>query len=649
MRARSVDPRRTASAFRRGGLTALVLVLAVTLVSASPAKLKTKVDKAAVKSAPEIGAKSLVKLPLGTELESKGKRGEWFEVELTRDGQTIAGFIHEMLVEPMPEIPAATPATPATGPDNEIAAEISAGLDSARDLVRQGRDLDKAGDALDGLLAKAFRLDGAENRKSLAVEIYLWKGLARIGQGKDAAGLLDFRRMFDVDPAAAKAATRNIAAPRIIALLETAELQSLGKVIEYSLEVRTEPAGARVVVDGKDLGPTPGTFRLPSPLFVLEVKMPGYAPVREDVSLVSASDQRTYALAPLKRDMSLSSNPAGAMVTLDGKDTGFVTDCSLAGLSFGHHTLALRKPLYMDWSGGFEIGDEEKPEIRVDLIGLSYVSAGPWGTGLIDKTTSVLAGDPRGSFYVFDESPARLKKLTVEGGIAPGWSAAAPEIREIKSPAAMAVDAAGTIYIADEKRNIVLKVAPDGGSAVSWNGRGGGTSEFRGPAALACDAAGNVYVAEAPNSRVKKYSATGEFIRTWGAEGSGDGQFQLPRALAVSPAGDVYVLDKNRVQRFSPDGVFRGAIGGPGRGEGLFEDPRGLAVDGAGCVFVTDAGSHLVQKFGPDGRFLCSWGGRGREEGKLWGPADVRTDAQGRVLVLEKGNGRVQAFVVGGR
>ncbi len=627
----------------------LVLCLGVALAGAAPVKLKTTVDKAAIKSAPEIRAKSLVKLPLGTALEAKGKRGEWFEVEFNKEGQKVAGFIHEMLVEEVPEAPAVQPSPTASATlADEVAAEIAAGLDSVRDRIRQNSGLDEAEDVLDGLLAKAFRLDEPGKRRSLAVEIYLWKGLGRIGQGKDAAGLLDFRRMFDVDPGAAKEATRNIATPKVVALLETAERQSLGQVVEYKLDVSTEPAGARVVVDGKDLGPTPGTFRLPAPMFVLEVRKPGYAPIREDIFLASASGQKSYVLEPVKREMDLSSTPAGAMVTLDGKPTGLVTNCRLPGLAFGRHTLGLSKPLYLDWSGEFEVGDQEGLELKVDLIGRGYVSAGLWGGDEIGKVPAALAGDSRGFFYVFDESPARLKKLTPEGQVVPGWSAKAPELREIKIPSAMAVDGAGTIYIADDKRNIVLKVSPDGGTAVAWNGRGGGTSEFRGPSGLACDASGNIYVAEALNNRVKKYSAAGEFIRAWGAE-AGEGQLQSPRALAVSAAGDVYVLDKSRVLRFSADGAFRGAMGGPGRTEGLFQDPQGLAVDGPGCAYVADAGSHLVQKFGPDGRFICAWGGRGREEGKLWGPAGVRTDAQGRVLVLEKGNGRVQAFVVGGR
>jgi sugar lactone lactonase YvrE len=635
------------SALARGGGKALagpclLLAAAIVLAAAAPARVKTIVDDATIKIAPQIAAKTVVKLALGTTLEVKGKKGEWFEVELDKDGEKVSGYIHEMLVKEVAEEPPAAPAVPG------LAAEIRGGLDSARDLIRQERDLDQAVDKLDGLLAKAFAVDEAERRKSLAVEIYLWKGIARTDQGRDADGLAELRRMFDVDAAAAREATRNIATPKIVALLDLAEKQSRGLISEYTLEVATEPAGARVVVDGKDLGPTPGTFRLPSPQFVLEVEKAGYVPVREEVLLTSASARRTYALALATRDLALSSRPPGASVVLDGKATGLVTDCRLTGLAPGRHSLGLSKPLYLDWAGEFEIGGEENPELKVDLVGRSYVGAGLWAEGAVDAPSS-LAADTRGFLYVLEAGPTRLEKLTPEGQTVPGWTSRAPELRDLKGPAALAVDGEGTIYIADEKRNAVLKVAPDGSSAVSWNGRGGGTSEFRGPSGVACDRAGNVYVAEAANNRVKKYSAAGEFLATWGAEGTADGRFQSPRALAVSVSGDVYVLDKNRVQRFSADGAFLGSIGGPGRTEGLFQDPQGLAVDGRDCVYVADAGSHLVQKFGPDGRFLCAWGGRGREEGKLWGPAGLLVDARGRVLVLERGNGRIQIFAVGSR
>jgi DNA-binding beta-propeller fold protein YncE len=627
----------------------LLLVASLTGLSA-PVKVKTVVDNAGLKSAPEIGAKSLVKLPLGTILEVLDKQGEWYKVSLDNEGQPLTGFIHEMLVEEAPESSGLEPEPEGSGtaaPDP--AAEIEAGVETAKEAIRQEQNLAEAEEALDGLLAKVFRLDDPRRARSLAIEIYLWLGIGQVAGGDDARALREFKKMFDVDPVAAKEATRNIATPKIDALLKLAEQESLGLIVDFGLEVVSDPSAAEVFIDGRDAGPTPGTFHSPVPRFVLEVKKTGYVPVREEVFLTSPSAKRDYRLELLRRDLALASIPPGAAVSLDDRETGLRTDCRLEGLTFGSHSLRLTKDFYLDWTGTVEVGEAENPAVRAVLVGRSYSASGTWGergSGLLDEPTA-LALDKEGFLYVVDESSDRVKRLGPDGRPDSTWRIQAPEIEDLKLATSAAFDPQANLYITDYRRNFILKVAPDGRSASRWTGEGGGTSEFRMPAGIDFDSRGNIYVVEAGNNRVKKYSAAGQFRKSWGSEGSADGQFILPRAIAVNERDEVYVLDKARVQKFSSEGEFQASWGGEGRGDGQFENPLGLAVDSAGCVYVADTENHRVQKFEAEGRLITAWGGKGREPGQMGYPLAVRVRTGGRVFVLERDNERVQVFTVG--
>ena len=617
---------------------------------ADPVKVKTVVDNAGIKATPEIGAKSLIKLPLATVVTVLDKQGEWFKVSCDKDGKTYTGFIHEMLVEETAE-PAEAESKPeaAAAASSDPAGEIEAQVEAAKALIRQEKSLVEAEDALGGLLAKSIGLADPKKQKALVIEIYLWLGISRVTRGDEAAGLKEFRRMFDVDTAAAREATRNIATPKIDALLKLAEQESLGLISDYGLEVISDPPDARVFFDGQDMGSTPGTFRWASPKFVLELKKAGFVPVREDVLLLAVSSKKSFRLEFLQRDLSLSSVPPGAAVFVDGRDTGRITNCRVEGLAFGRHEIRLARNYYLDWTSSVEITDAEQPLLQADLVGKSYAPAGSWGergSGLFDNPIA-LAADREGFLYVLDESSGRVVKLTAEGRAAADWKVTAPEWAELKSPTALAVDAQGILYLADGRRHVILKVGRDGRSASVWKGEGGGTSEFRLPAAMAFDSAGHVYVIESGTCRIKKYSGRGDFIRTWGTEGKGDGQFLQPRAVAVNGRDEIFVLDRSRVQKFSADGAFLASWGEAGRGEGQFQNPRGLAVDAAGAVYVADSDNHRVQKFEAGGRLVAVWGAKGRDQGRFSEPVSIWVGGQGIVHVLEKGNERIQRFVVG--
>ncbi|MFZ2053983.1 MAG: hypothetical protein WAU81_07265, partial [Candidatus Aminicenantales bacterium] len=76
-----------------------LLIISLGFAPAAAVNVKVIVDNASIKATPEIGGKTLANLPLGTILEAESKQGEWYKVTTTKDGATVSGYIHELLVE----------------------------------------------------------------------------------------------------------------------------------------------------------------------------------------------------------------------------------------------------------------------------------------------------------------------------------------------------------------------------------------------------------------------------------------------------------------------------------------------------------------------------------------------------------------------
>jgi hypothetical protein len=623
--------------------------LAAALQSApAPVRLKTIVDEAGVKATPEIGSKSLVKLPLGMIVEAQEKKGEWYKVTVTIEGSQVSGFIHEMLVEAVGD-GGDLAGIERGGAQTYLTAQIDLKIGEAKELVRKGQDLTGALQTLDELLPRLFRLDDLKAQRQLAADIFYWMGLARITQGDEPGGLREFKKMFEVDADSARAAGRNISQPNIAALLKQAEQEFLGVVVDYTLEVSSQPAEAEATVNEKDKSLTPATFHSRSPKFVVEVKKNGYKPIREEVYLASELERKEYALELLSRSIKVVSHPAGAAVHVDGRNTGQMTDCLLEGMALGTYQIRLVKNNYADWQSQLAVTEGDGPlTLESYLAAKAYAPQSDWtgepGQAFLEPVS--IAAGPGGEVFVADESPFKLRKFNAEGKWQKDWALDQQALGEVRNPGGLAVDGAGQIYVTDIRRHMVMKIDPAGRLVTRFGKEGSGPEDFKVPADVAVDSQGFVYVVDWGNSRLKKYSSTGQAIKTWGGRGETDGLFNLPRAVAVSAKDEVFVLDKSRVQRFSADGLFLGAWGRAGSGPGEFREPMGLFVDGAGSVYVADSDNSRLQKFDDKGGFLVQWGGRGREPGKMSFPIDLLVDSQGRVLVVERDNSRVQVFVV---
>jgi DNA-binding beta-propeller fold protein YncE len=626
----------------------LLFFLLVTL-EAAPVKIKVILDNASVKATRAIGGKTLIQVPLNTVLDAESKQGDWYKVTW----QGVSGYMHAMNVEEVTERELAREEAVGAGrlakSQAEIVAEIGVKMEEGRKQIRIEKDFEKAITLLKPLIAEVFNVSDHNKQKELGAELYLWLGLASVGQGDAYSALNEFKNMFTVDHSYAKEITRNILDPEVVALIEQAEKQFLGLVTEYSVEILTEPKEAKIKIDGQDIGLSPEIYRTANPKIVIEIEKAGYKPVRDEVFITQATTKKEYPLERAGINVEVKSSPQGAEVYLDGVDTKKMTDCVLPLVAFGAHKIKVVKENYAEWEREMKIEEREEPlVVEMVLTPAKYTYILKWGgtaSGLFDQPSGI-AIDRENNIYIVDSGRTKMKKINPEGRVQTSWGDTGKQFRIIKNPTSVAVDNQGNVYVTDEKTNSFLKFDRTGTYKGKWGTEGSGGLQFNTPSGVAVDSKNNIYIVDSGNHRVKKYSNQGVLNKIWGKQGAADGDFVYPKGIAVSKKDEVFVVDRTRVQKFSLEGEFVASWGNQGAADGEFNNPQGIFVDNNNFVYVADSGSNRIQKFDENGKFIAKWGTPGANNGQMQFPVDIAVDSNSYVYVVERDNNRVQLFGV---
>lgn len=590
-------------------------------------------------------------LPLNTILEADAKRGEFWKVTVNLNGVKTSGYVHEFMVTEVSESEAEGAAAPvgSVKTQDQLAAEIQVKLVETKEMIVQLKDLAKAVDNLKLLIAKVFGLEDLQKQKQLACDIYLWIGHASAKQDDDAAAIREYRNMFEVDYRTAKNATENISESNAFRLINIAEKQYNGVFDGYTLQIETDPKEAVIKIDGEVKGRSPDVYTIQVPRVTLEIEKEGYKPIKEIVALKETKTTWSRTLECLGRTVRVSSNPPGASVFLDGRDSGKVTDCEIPLVPYGPHTLKVKKEYYADYEESFTVSEGNDPLSKSALLTVKdYAPVRSWG-GPEKKlyiSPKALALDKSGNFYVADESSITLRKFNPEGLLQRSWGNNGQQFKPLKIPSGIAIDNKGNFYVTDKRSSNITKFDKNGQSMKKWGKLGSKEGELNGPLGIAVDRNNDVLVVDAGNSRIVKYSSEGDLKKTWGKPGYGQGQFNLPTGVAVSRNNDVIVIDQGRIQKFTTDGAFIDSFGKLGSDEGEISRPFGICLDGDDYIYLADTGNNRVLKFAPDGRFICQWGSRGAGLGQLTAPVAVAVNEKGSVFVLESNNVRIQEFRV---
>jgi serine/threonine-protein kinase len=123
-------------------------------------------------------------------------------------------------------------------------------------------------------------------------------------------------------------------------------------IVPGQVSVNSAPAGAQIQIDGQSNSAWVTPFNLAGlnpGQHTLTISKPGYASETRNLDVGSGSKSfLSVQLAQLTATVSVTSDPAGVAVWMDGKDTGRVTPAQISVDKPGNHSFVFKKQGYLD-------------------------------------------------------------------------------------------------------------------------------------------------------------------------------------------------------------------------------------------------------------------------------------------------------------
>lgn len=143
--------------------------------------------------------------------------------------------------------------------------------------------------------------------------------------------------------------------------------QAFGK-----LDISSTPAGAQVTIDNKAYGTTPLKLdSFPVGDYTITLHLDGNKDITDTFSVVEGkSFSKQYAFVQPGGSLAITSDPAGASITIDGKATNQITPYTVPALSEGTHEITVELPGYLSWSGEAVITKGQTTQLDITLTKL---------------------------------------------------------------------------------------------------------------------------------------------------------------------------------------------------------------------------------------------------------------------------------------
>lgn len=130
------------------------------------------------------------------------------------------------------------------------------------------------------------------------------------------------------------------------------------------------PTQAQVTVDGKQLGNAPGEFTLAPGKHTIAIAAARYQPFSSELDVVGEGKSQTFTpkLVPAWAEVSVTSEPAGAKLVVDGEERG-VTPLTTQILA-GNHPVELRLEGFKSWTTDVQVKANEPLSLGPIRLGL---------------------------------------------------------------------------------------------------------------------------------------------------------------------------------------------------------------------------------------------------------------------------------------
>ena len=144
-------------------------------------------------------------------------------------------------------------------------------------------------------------------------------------------------------------------------------VQAFGK-----LNIVSDPSGAQVILDGKPHGVTPLKIdSFPVGDYALILKLDGSTDITDTLSVkagIMLAKQYKFDLE--LGNLAISTDPAGASITIDGRATSQIAPFTLSKLKEGIYEVDLELPGYLPWSGEASVSKGQTSRLSIALTKL---------------------------------------------------------------------------------------------------------------------------------------------------------------------------------------------------------------------------------------------------------------------------------------
>ncbi|ASJ02933.1 amylopullulanase [Thermococcus profundus] len=171
--------------------------------------------------------------------------------------------------------------------------------------------------------------------------------------------------------------SKSLAVVRLVPLVQTGYLT-----------ITSEPSGANVIIDGFNVGKTPvENLALPLGLHVVKLQLSGYMTEEFNVSITPGSLSIPITLTPKTGMLTVTSNPSGATVLIDGKEVG-KTPIEEYRLPVGTHEVTVKMDGYREESFNVSILENKELTFNVELVPLESTTTTTTTTTITTTSTT---------------------------------------------------------------------------------------------------------------------------------------------------------------------------------------------------------------------------------------------------------------------
>ena len=132
--------------------------------------------------------------------------------------------------------------------------------------------------------------------------------------------------------------------------------------------IKSEPLGASVYLNDDIVGNTPlSNCKRAYGTYSYRLDLSNYHAATGTIELNSGRVEKTITLLPAFGAIAITSNVNGAKVTLDGKDTGKTTPCTIQEVASGQHTVTVKMEKYAPMQQNVVVEDGKTAQVNATL------------------------------------------------------------------------------------------------------------------------------------------------------------------------------------------------------------------------------------------------------------------------------------------